>query len=83
MRPAEQVACHSPPASTEGPASHHATRLPVEKLTSPMSGEPRLRRLVLAARGHTLPLYHAVMQEPPALPELVAESLRRRTEAPR
>ncbi|MBI3966529.1 MAG: hypothetical protein HY329_12925 [Chloroflexi bacterium] len=64
-------------------ASYHATRLLVEKFTSAMSGEPAVTAArVLAARGHALPLYHVVIQEPPALPELVAESLRGLTQAP-
>ena len=64
-------------------AGYHAARLLVDEYTSPMSGEPAVTAArVLAAQGHTLPLYGYVLREEPGISEVVGECLRNLTPLP-
>jgi len=64
-------------------AGYHATRMLTDRYTSPMSGEPALTAVqVLAAQGHTLPLYGYVLDEGRGVSEVLGESLRNLTPLP-
>jgi hypothetical protein len=64
-------------------AGYHAARLLVDKYTSPMSGEPAVTAArVLAAQGHTLPLYGYALREESGISEVVGECLRNLTPLP-
>ena len=64
-------------------AGYHAARLLIDTYTSSMSGEPAVTAArVLAAQGHTLPLYSYVLREESGISEVVGECLRNLTPLP-